>query len=76
MAGRNPFTGEYYTGRKKDQYDLDCAIFQKALWTADYARMKSATERQHIKEAGTAAKVPQIHLGHANIQHADLYSPA
>lgn len=32
--------------------------------------------RQHIKEAGTAAKVPQIHLGHANIQHADLYSPA
>ncbi len=49
---------------------------QKALWTPDYARMKSATERQHIKEAGTAAKVPQIHLGHANIQHADLYSPA
>ena len=30
MAGRNPFTKEYYTGRK-DQYDLDYAIFQKAM---------------------------------------------
>ncbi|MEM0155959.1 MAG: hypothetical protein QW597_05090 [Thermoplasmataceae archaeon] len=30
MAKRNPFTKEYYTGRK-DQYDLDYAIFRKAL---------------------------------------------
>ena len=30
MANRNPFTKEYYTGRK-DQYDLDYAIFQKAM---------------------------------------------
>ncbi len=30
MAKRNPFTKEYYTGRK-DQYDLDYAIFQKAM---------------------------------------------
>ncbi|MEM0135613.1 MAG: hypothetical protein QXU18_10405 [Thermoplasmatales archaeon] len=30
MARRNPFTKEYYTGRK-DQYDLDYAIFRKAV---------------------------------------------
>ena len=30
MAKRNPFPKEYYTGRK-DQYDLDYAIFQKAM---------------------------------------------
>ena len=30
MAKRNPFTKEYYTGRK-DQCDLDYAIFQKAM---------------------------------------------
>ena len=29
MARRNPFTTEYYTGRR-DQYYLDYAIFQKA----------------------------------------------
>ena len=63
--------------------------------------MRAATVRQHIKEADTAAKVPQmhahalrhysapnliragvdmrkvqIHLGHANIQNADIYAPA
>ena len=30
MAKRNPFTKEYYTGRK-DQYDLDYALFRKAV---------------------------------------------
>ncbi|MEM0135058.1 MAG: hypothetical protein QXU18_07530 [Thermoplasmatales archaeon] len=30
MAKRNPFTKEYYTGRK-DQYDLDYAIFRKSI---------------------------------------------
>ena len=30
MARRNPFTKEYYTGRK-DQYDLDYALFRKAI---------------------------------------------
>ena len=30
MARRNPFTKEYYTGRK-DQYDIDYAIFRKAV---------------------------------------------
>ncbi|MEM0134329.1 MAG: hypothetical protein QXU18_03765 [Thermoplasmatales archaeon] len=30
LARRNPFTKEYYTGRK-DQYDLDYAIFRKAI---------------------------------------------
>ena len=30
MARRNPFTKEYYNGRKA-QYDLDYAIFQKAM---------------------------------------------
>ena len=29
MARRNPFTKEYYTGRK-DQYDIDYSIFRKA----------------------------------------------
>lgn len=33
----------------------------KALWTADYGRMKAAPVRQHIKEAGKAANVPQLH---------------
>ena len=30
MAKRNAFTREYHTGRK-DQYDLDYAIFRKAV---------------------------------------------
>ena len=30
MAKRNPFTKEYYTGRK-DQYDLDYALLRKAV---------------------------------------------
>jgi hypothetical protein len=30
MVKRNPFTKEYYTGRK-DQFDLDYAIFRKAV---------------------------------------------
>ena len=30
MARRNPFTKEYYTGRK-DQYDIDYSIFRKAV---------------------------------------------
>ncbi len=30
MARRNPFTKEYYTGRK-DQYDIDYSIFRRAL---------------------------------------------
>ena len=30
VAKRDPFIKEYYTGRK-DQYDLDYAIFQKAM---------------------------------------------
>ncbi len=30
MARRNPFTKEYYTGRK-DQYDIDYSIFRKAI---------------------------------------------
>ena len=60
MAKRNSFTKEYYTG-KKDQYDLDYAIFQKALWAADYGRMKAATVRQHIKETDTTAKVLHMH---------------
>ena len=30
MARRNPFTMEYYTGRK-DQYDIDYSIFRKAV---------------------------------------------
>ena len=30
MAKRNPFTKEYYTGRK-DQYDLDYALFRNAV---------------------------------------------
>ena len=30
MAKRNPFTNEYYTGRK-DQYDLNYALFRKAV---------------------------------------------
>ena len=30
MARRNPFTKEYYTGRK-DQYDIDYSIFRRAV---------------------------------------------
>ena len=30
MVRRNPFTKEYYTGRK-DQYDIDYSIFRKAV---------------------------------------------
>ena len=30
MVKRNPFTKEYYTGRK-DQFDLDYAIFRKGV---------------------------------------------
>jgi len=30
MAGRNPFEKEYITGRK-DQFDIDYAIFRKAV---------------------------------------------
>lgn len=30
MARRNPFTKEYYTGRK-DQFDIDYSIFRKAV---------------------------------------------
>lgn len=30
MARRNPFTKEYYTVRK-DQYDLDHALFRKSI---------------------------------------------
>ena len=30
MVKRNPFTKEYYTGRK-DQFDVDYAIFRKAV---------------------------------------------
>lgn len=30
MGKRNPFTKEYYTGRK-DQFDVDYAIFRKAV---------------------------------------------
>jgi hypothetical protein len=30
LARRNPFTKEYYTGRK-DQFDIDYSIFRKAV---------------------------------------------
>lgn len=33
MAKRNPFSKEYYTGRK-DQFDLDYMIFRKAKESA------------------------------------------
>ena len=41
MGKRNPFTKEYYTGRK-DQFDVDYAIFRK---TAKEAETKEEFEK-------------------------------
>lgn len=33
----------------------------RALWTGEYGRLKAAVIRQHVKEAGIASGMPQLH---------------
>ena len=52
-----------------------CTVVPQGMGMEVLKEYMEARLKEYDSMAKTA-KVPQIHLGHANIQHADLYAPA